>query len=68
MNGILHVFVEYLKEHLNTNTSDNWIKPIKTRLCIRGDLENGKDNLRSDSLTAGKDSLKIALMMGYQKL
>ena len=36
-------------------------QPLKARLCIRGDLEPGKNSLRSDSPTAGKDSLKIAL-------
>ena len=36
-------------------------QPIKARLCIRGDLEKGKELLRSDSPTAGKETLKIAL-------
>ena len=38
-------------------------QPIKARLCIRGDLENGKENIRADSPTAGKDTLKLALMI-----
>ena len=30
-------------------------------MCVRGDLENGKENIRSDSPTAAKESLKMAL-------
>ena len=36
-------------------------QPLKARLCIRGDLEREKDKVRSDSPTAGKDTIKIAL-------
>ena len=36
-------------------------QPLKARLCIRGDLEKGKDNVRSDSPTVGKDTLKMAI-------
>ena len=36
-------------------------QPLKARLCIRGDLEKDKEFLRSDSPTAGKDTLKLAL-------
>ena len=38
-------------------------QPIKARLCIRGDLEVGKETLRSDSPTAGKETLKLALIV-----
>ena len=30
-------------------------------MCIRGDLEKGKENVRSDSPTVGKETLKLAL-------
>ena len=30
-------------------------------MCIRGDLEKGKENIRSDSPTVGKETLKLAL-------
>ena len=36
-------------------------QPIKARLCVRGDLERGKDEVRSDSPTVGKETLKLAL-------
>ena len=36
-------------------------QPLKARMCIRGDLEKGKDDVRSDSPTVGKDTLKLAL-------
>ena len=38
-------------------------QPIKARLCMRGDLERGKENLRADAPTASKEALKIALMI-----
>ena len=38
-------------------------QPLKARLCIRGDLEKFKDNVRSDSPTAGKETLKLALLV-----
>ena len=38
-------------------------QPLKARLCVRGDLESGKNNVRSDSPTAGKDTLKLALLV-----
>ena len=38
-------------------------QPIKARLCIRDDLKEGKDLLRSDSPSAGKETLKLALMI-----
>ena len=38
-------------------------QPLKARLCVRGDLEDDKDLVRSDSPTAGKESLKLALMI-----
>ena len=38
-------------------------QPIKARLCIRGDLEKDKNSVRSDSPTAGKDTMKLALMI-----
>ena len=34
---------------------------LKARLCIRGDTEENLDNVRADSPTAQKDSLKLAL-------
>ena len=36
-------------------------QPLKARLCVRGDLEKGKDNICSDSPTVGKETLKLAL-------
>ena len=30
-------------------------------MCIRGDLEKGKENIRSDSPTATKEAVKLAL-------
>ena len=38
-------------------------QPLKARICIRGDLENNKDSVRSDSPSAGKETLKLALMI-----
>ena len=38
-------------------------QPIKARMCIRGDLEQGKESLRSDSPSAGKETLKLALLI-----
>ena len=38
-------------------------QPIKARMCIRGDLEKTKDSVRSDSPSAGKETLKLALMI-----
>ena len=38
-------------------------QPLKARLCIRGDLEQGKEYIRSDSPTAGRDTLKLVLMI-----
>ena len=38
-------------------------QPYKARLCIRGDLERGKENIRSDSPTASKETLKLALII-----
>ena len=34
---------------------------LKARLCMRGDTEKDKDNIRADSPTTHKDSLKLAL-------
>ena len=36
-------------------------QPLKARMCIRGDLEKDKGNIRSDSPTVGKETLKLAL-------
>ena len=43
--------------------SDNDSKgcKLKARLCVRGDTEKNKETIRSDSPTAHKDSLKLAL-------
>ena len=38
-------------------------EPYKARMCIRGDLENGKDVIRSDSPTASKEAIKLALII-----
>ena len=38
-------------------------QPFKARLCMRGDLERGKENVRADSPTASKDTLKLALII-----
>ena len=38
-------------------------QPYKARLCIRGDREQGKEHIRSDSPTASKETLKIALII-----
>ena len=36
-------------------------EPYKARMCIRGDLEGGKENIRSDSPTATKEAVKLVL-------
>ena len=33
----------------------------KARLCMRGDLERGKENIRSDAPTASKEAIKLTL-------
>ena len=38
-------------------------QPFKARLCMRGDLEKGKENVRADSPTASKETLKLALII-----
>ena len=38
-------------------------EPYKARLCMRGDLEQGKDKIRTDSPTASKEALKLALII-----
>ena len=38
-------------------------QPLKARLCMRGDLEKGKDKIRADSPTASKEALKLALII-----
>jgi hypothetical protein len=38
-------------------------QPFKARLCMRGDLEKGKENVRADSPTASKETLKLALIV-----
>ena len=48
---------------ITRNTGDGKNQPIKARLCIRGDLERNKASIRSDSPTAAKETLKIALMI-----
>ena len=45
------------------NELDGKNQPLKAHLCVRGDLENDKDLVRSDSPTAGKESLKLALVI-----
>ena len=52
-----------MKWVVSRSSDDSKNQPIKARLCIRGDLENGKENIRADSPTAGKDTLKLALMI-----
>ena len=37
--------------------------PVKARMCIRGDQELGKENIRADSPTAAKESLSLALII-----
>ena len=37
--------------------------PVKARMCIRGDQEIGKENIRADSPTAAKESLSLALII-----
>ena len=36
---------------------------MKARLCIRGDMEKGKESIRADSPTASKETLKLALII-----
>ena len=36
-------------------------------MCIRGDLEQGKESVRADSPTAGKETLKLALIIAANK-
>ena len=38
-------------------------EPYKARMCIRGDLEKGKETIRSDSPTASKEAIKLALII-----
>ena len=38
-------------------------QPYKARLCVRGDKEIGKEKIRSDSPTAAKESIKIAMII-----
>ena len=38
-------------------------EPYKARMCIRGDLERGKEEIRTDSPTASKESIKLALII-----
>ena len=38
-------------------------EPYKARMCIRGDLEKGKEAIRSDSPTASKEAIKLALII-----
>ena len=45
------------------NEIDGKNQPLKARLCVRGDLEQDKELVRSDSPTAGKESLKLALII-----
>ena len=43
--------------------TDGKNQPIKARLCIRGDLEAGESSGKSYSPTAGKETLKLAIMI-----
>ena len=43
--------------------NDGKNEPYKARLCMRGDLEDGKEDIRADSPTASKDTLKLALII-----
>ena len=38
-------------------------QPVKARMCIRGDLEKNKEYVRADSPSAGKETLRLALMI-----
>ena len=38
-------------------------QPIKACVCIRGDLKDGKESVRAVSPTAGKETLKLALII-----
>ena len=48
---------------ISKQPDDGKNQPIKARLCMRGDLEKDKNTVRSDSPTAGKDTMKLALMI-----
>ena len=43
--------------------ADGKNQPYKARLCIRGDLERGKEHIRADSPTASKETMKLALIV-----
>ena len=43
--------------------NDGKNQPYKARLCMRGDLEIGKDQIRADSPTASKETLKLAMIV-----
>ena len=43
--------------------NDGKDQPVKARLCMRGDMEEGKGSIRADSPTAGKDTLKQAMLV-----
>ena len=38
-------------------------EPIKAGLCIQGDLEKGKEDIRSDYPTASKKAINLALII-----
>ena len=46
--------------------ADGKNQPLKARLCIRGDLEYGKELLRSDSPTAGCNAPVEANVVQYE--
>ena len=48
---------------ISEQKDDGKNQPYKARLCMRGDLEKGKENVRGDSPTASKDTLKLALIV-----
>ena len=50
-----------IKWVVSKQKEDGKNQPFKARRCIRGDLEKGKENIRADSPTASKESLKLAL-------
>ena len=56
--GQYHIPVKWV---VTEQKLDGKNQPFKSRLCIRGDKELGKEDIRADSPTASKDSLKIAL-------
>ena len=47
--------------------NDGKNQPYKARLCIRGDKERGKEYIRSDSPTASKETLKVALIIAVNE-